>query len=67
MKKNVNEKVTIESRVARFLTENPDYMLSLRAGVVNVSKLAQLILKENDDLNPISVRAALNRFKSRSN
>ena len=67
MKKNVNEKVTIESRVARFLTENPDYMLSLRAGVVNVSKLAQLILKENDDLNPISVRAALNRFKGRGN
>lgn len=67
MKKNVNEKVTIESRVARFLTENPDYMLSLRVGVVNVSKLAQLILKENGDLNPISVRAALNRFKSRGN
>ena len=65
MKKNVNEKVTIESRVARFLTENPDYMLSLRVGVVNVSKLAQLILKENGDLNPISVRAALNRFKSK--
>ncbi len=67
MKKNVKEKVTVESRVAGFLTENPDYMLSLKFGVVNVSKLAQLILRENADLNPISVRAALNRFKNREN
>ena len=67
MKKDTKEKVTVESRVSRFLTENPDYMLSLRYDVVNVSKLAMLILKENADLNPISVRAALNRFKRKGN
>lgn len=67
MKKDTKEKVTVESRISRFLTENPDYMLSLRSDVVNVSKLAMLILKENADLNPISVRAALNRFKRKGN
>lgn len=55
---------TVEVRVSRFLSENPDLLLSLREGVVNVSKLAQLIMKENRDLNPISVRAALNRLRT---
>ena len=67
MKSGVKEKVTVASSVSRFLTENPDLMLSLKAGVVNVSKLAHLILRENSELNPISVRAALNRLKSGAN
>ena len=67
MKSGVKEKVTVASSVSRFLTENPDLMLSLKAGVVNVSKLAHLILRENSELNPISVRAALNRLKGGAN
>lgn len=67
MKSSIKEKVTVASSVSRFLTENPDLMLSLKAGVVNVSKLAHLILRENSELNPISVRAALNRLKSGAN
>ena len=67
MKSSVKEKVTVASRVSRFLMENPDLMLSLKAGVVNISKLAHLILRENSELNPISVRAALNRLKSGGN
>ena len=65
MKDFEETKYTVENKVARFLRENPDYMLSMKVGIINVSKLAQLILKENEDLNPISVRAALNRFKGR--
>ena len=67
MKSGVKEKVTVASSVSRFLTENPDLMLSLKAGIVNVSKLAHLILRENSELNPISVRAALNRLKGGAN
>ena len=67
MKSSIKEKVTVASSVSRFLTENPDLMLSLKAGIVNVSKLAHLILRENSELNPISVRAALNRLKSGAN
>ena len=67
MKSSIKEKVTVASSVSRFLTENPDLMLSLKAGIVNVSKLAHLILRENSELNPISVRAALNRLKGGAN
>jgi hypothetical protein len=65
MKDFEENKDTVGNKVARFLRENPDYMLSMKVGIINVSKLAQLILKENEDLNPISIRAALNRFKGR--
>lgn len=64
MQDNMKGRETVEVRVSRFLSENPDLLLSLREGVVNVSKLAQLIMKENRDLNPISVRAALNRLRT---
>ena len=64
MQDKMKGRETVEVRVSRFLSENPDLLLSLREGVVNVSKLAQLIMKENRDLNPISVRAALNRLRT---
>lgn len=54
---------TVEVRVSRFLSENPDLLISLRDGIVNISKLAQLITRNNGDLNLISVRSALNRLK----
>ncbi len=65
MRNSKTVKDTVESRVVRFLLENPDYMLSLKTGIVNISKLADLVLKEKKGLNPISVRAALNRVKSK--
>ena len=37
------EKSTLDQIVGRYLTENPDILLSLQAGVVNISKLALLI------------------------
>jgi aspartokinase len=55
------EKTTLDQIVGRYLTENPDILLSLRAGIVNVSRLALLIKSENQALNLISIRAALNR------
>lgn len=67
MRNSKTVKDTVESRVVRFLLENPDYMLSLKTGIVNISKLADLVLKEKKGLNPISVRAALNRVKSKLN
>jgi aspartokinase len=67
MKDFEKAKDTVGNKVAWFLRENPDYMLSMKVGIINVSKLAQLILRENEGLNPISVRAALNRFKGRLN
>jgi aspartokinase len=54
---------TVEARVDQFLYENPDFFVSLREGIVNVSKLAQLITRNNQDLNLISVRSTLNRLK----
>ena len=55
------EKSTLDQIVGRYLTENPDILLSLQAGVVNISKLALLIRSGNQKLNLISIRAALNR------
>lgn len=52
---------TLDQVVSLYLTENPDILLSMRAGVVNVSKLALLIKDDNKELNLISIRAALNR------
>lgn len=63
MKEVMKNRETVEAKVSRFLSENPDIFLSLREGVVNVSKLAQLIMKDNGDLNLISVRSALNRLR----
>jgi|GEM_PF-3096816 hypothetical protein len=54
-------KSTLDKLVSRYLTENPDILLSLRAGIVNISKLALLIKSENETLNLISIRAALKR------
>ena len=55
------EKSTLDQIVGRYLTENPDILLALQAGIVNISKLALLIRSENQKLNLISIRAALHR------
>ncbi|MCL4451458.1 MAG: aspartate kinase [Candidatus Thermoplasmatota archaeon] len=63
--KTKRERSNLDRVVSLYLTENPDILLSLRAGVVNVSKLALLIKGENKELNLISIRAALNRHLER--
>jgi aspartokinase len=60
-----HKKSTLDQIVGRFLTVNPDILLSLRAGIVNISKLALLIKSEDQTLNLISIRAALNRLPQR--
>jgi len=64
MQNTQKNKETVETRVAKFLSENPDLLVSLRQGIVNLSKLAQLIIRDNKDLNLISVRYALNRLRN---
>jgi len=59
------ERKTLESIVTGYLDENPDILLALRDGVVNISGLALRIRKEHVDLNLISIRAALKRIKER--
>lgn len=63
MKKDVKNKETVETKVMRFLLENPDLFLSLREGVINISKLVQIIARSDGNLNPISVRSSLNHIK----
>ena len=55
----------VESAVRLYLRENPEMLVALDQGVVNLSKLATRIITFRPGLNHISVRAALNRVKER--
>lgn len=55
----------VENSVSLYLRENPEIFLALNEGIVNISRLASLIVSSRKGLNPISVRAALNRIREK--
>ncbi|WP_330218574.1 hypothetical protein, partial [Acidiplasma cupricumulans] len=52
----------VESAVRNYLKRNPEILISMRMGIVNVSKLARKIYNEMNGYNIISIRSALNKM-----
>jgi hypothetical protein len=65
MNRNMGKNLSVEDVVLIYLKENPEISVALDQGIINVSRLAKTITKSRTGLNPISVRAALNRAKER--
>lgn len=63
MDSSKNRKQTVEDVVKIYLRENPDLSLALDQGVANISQLAKIISSSRNNLNLISIRAALNKIR----
>ena len=52
----------VEERTMDYLVKRPEIFTLLNTGIVNLNGLAALISRENGDLNPLSVRSALQKI-----
>ncbi len=52
----------VESSVNDYLKRNPELLISMRMGIINISKLARKISLEMEGYNIISIRSALNKI-----
>jgi len=52
----------VENAVNNYLKKNPELLISMRMGIINISKLARKISMEIPGYNIISIRSALNKI-----
>jgi len=52
----------VENAVNNYLKKNPELLISMRMGIINISKLARKISMEIQGYNIISIRSALNKI-----
>jgi aspartokinase len=51
----------VETMVRDYIKKNPELIISMRMGILNVSKLSRRIAQEEKGYNIISIRSALNK------
>jgi arginine repressor len=52
----------VETMVRDYIRKNPELIISMRMGILNVSKLSRRISEEEKGYNIISIRSALNKI-----
>lgn len=52
----------VETMVRDYIKKNPELIISMRMGILNVSKLSRKISQEETGYNIISIRSALNKI-----
>ncbi len=52
----------VENMVRDYIKKNPELIISMRMGILNVSKLSRRISMEEKGYNIISIRSALNKI-----
>ncbi len=52
----------VENAVNNYLKKNPELLISMRMGIINISKLARKISIEMKGYNIVSIRSALNKI-----
>ncbi len=62
MKQKRLRRGNVETAVRSYLKRNPEIVISLRMGIVNISKLARKMYNEMPNYNLISIRSALNKL-----